>query len=111
MALPWSPDRLITCFVKNTIREFHWYSTSSWERKTAVVTGHTVLDPWLGCPAVMLCYTFESKGRSIKGRDAIPFTGLFHAQAFAHSFPRNASRTIRVNPRDSNQTRFFETDQ
>jgi len=104
-------DTLLTYLFKSSLRAFCYYKTSSWEQTTARVTGQIVLDPILGCPSVKLHYRFDSAGRSIKGGDEIPFPGVPQAKTYAESFPHNMPRMIRVNPRNPQETRFFERDQ
>jgi hypothetical protein len=111
MASLGSEDKILGYLIKSAVRAFRYYKSSSWEQTTALVTGHIVLDPCLGCPSVKLHYKFDYDGRSIKGWDVIPFTGLYKAKYYAESFTHNMPRTIRVNPRNSHETRFFEQDQ
>jgi hypothetical protein len=106
-----SPDRVLMYLVKNGIRTFHYAISSKWDRTTAFVTGNNVLDPFVGCPSVKLHYKFDSNGRSTKGSDSIPFTNLLPAKGYAQSFPHNHPVTIRVNPRNAQETHFFERDQ
>lgn len=104
-------DRILTYVVKCAVRVFRYYKTSSWEQATAVVTGQIVQDPLWGCPSVKLHYKFDYDGNSIKGWDEIPLLGLWDAKTYADSLTHNMPRTIRVNPRNPRETRFFERDQ
>jgi hypothetical protein len=106
-----SPDRILMWVIKNAVRAFHYVKSSDWERKRALVTGHNVLDPFIGCPSVKLWYTFDVQGQPIKSSDVVPFTGALHAKAYAESFPHNLPRIVRVNPKNPQETRFFERDQ
>jgi hypothetical protein len=90
---------------------FRYYKSSSWEQTTALVTGHAVLDPFLGCPSVNLYYKFDLDGHMIKSSDVIPVHSRAHARYYAESFSQNLPRKIRVNPKDPTETRFFEVDQ
>lgn len=105
-------DKILMYSFKSTLRLIYDFETSKWTRVNAVVTGHIVHDPiWWGCPTVKLHYKFNSEGRSIKGSDAIPFLGLLQAKTYAESFPHNLQRIIRVNPKNHEETHFFERDQ
>jgi hypothetical protein len=70
-----------------------------------------VLDPLFGCPSVKLFYKFDFEGHSTKGSDVIPFSDVLRAKAYAERFPHNLPRTVRVNPENPQETRFFEWDQ
>jgi hypothetical protein len=106
-----SPDRALMYLVMSVVRMFRYYKTSGWEQATAMVTGHTVLDPCLGCAWVKLFYKYDSSEGPAKGWDLIPFQGALHAKYYAESFSHNMARTIRVNPSNPKETRFFERDQ
>src|SRR5712675_1254009 len=93
-----SPDQFLMYLIKSAVPACYYSQSSSWERTTAHVTGHAVLDPFLGCPFLKLFYKFESNGHPIKGSDLIPFIGLYHAKYYGDSFPHNLPRTIRVDP-------------
>jgi hypothetical protein len=56
-------------------------------------------------------YKFDYDGRSIKGGDVIPLSGVPQAKTYAESFTHNMPRIIRVNPKNPHETRFFEQDQ
>ena len=49
-------DLVVTYFLKSTVRAFLYVMSSGWERTTAIVTGQVILEPFLGCPSVKLCY-------------------------------------------------------
>jgi hypothetical protein len=104
-------DTLLTFSVKSALRVFCYYKSSNWEQTTARVTGQMVLDPIFGCPSVKLHYKFDYAGRSTKGSDLIPFPGTPQAKMYATSFTHNMMRIIRVNPKNPQETRFFEHDQ
>jgi hypothetical protein len=105
-------DKILMCSFKSTLRLFYYFESSKWERVKALVTGHLVNDPiWWGCPTVKLHYRFDSEGHPIKGWDVIPFLGLPQARTYAESFPHNLPRIIRVNPKNPQETHFFERDQ
>lgn len=104
-------DRIAMYLIMSAVRALRYYKSSNWEQATALVTGHIVLDPCLGCPSVKLHYKFDFNGHSTNGWDVIPFTWVLGAKAYAESFPHNLPRAIRVNPRNPQETRFFERDQ
>jgi hypothetical protein len=97
--------------IKNAIRVFLYYRSSGWKRTIALVTGHAVFEPCFGCPSVKLFYKFDSEGHSTKSWDVIPFSGVLRAKAYVKSLPHNLPRTVRVNPENPQETRFFEWDQ
>jgi hypothetical protein len=105
-------DKILMCSFKSVLRLSYDFESSKWDRVTALVTGHIVNDPiWWGCPTVKLFYRFDAEGRSIKGWDVIPFLGLPQARTYAESFSHNLPRIIRVNPKNPEETHFFEQDQ
>jgi hypothetical protein len=105
-------DKILACSCKNALRLFRYFESSKWGRVNALVTGHIVNDPiWWGCPTVKLHYKFYAEGRSIKGWDVIPFVFLPDARAYAESFTHNLPKIIRVNPKNPQETHFFERDQ
>jgi len=106
-----SLDEVLTYLFKSTLRGYRHYKSSSWERTTAQVTGQIVLLPIWGCASVKLHYKFDFDGHSIKSWDLIPFRFRSDAKSYAESSPHNLPRTIRVNPKDPQETLFFEFDQ
>ena|ERR1035437_3163976 len=104
-------DKLLTYSFKSALRVFHYFESYKWERARALVTGQVVLYPIWGCSSVKLHYRFDSEGRSIKGWDVIPFPALPQAKTYADSFSHNLPRIVRVNPKNSQETHFFELDQ
>jgi hypothetical protein len=97
--------------LKSTIRGFHFFKSYGWVRAKASFTNWTVKDPVWGCSSVKLRYKFESNGRSITGSDEKPFYMRFHAKTYAESLSRDLHPIIRVNPKNPQNTRFFELDQ
>jgi hypothetical protein len=104
-------DIFLVYFFKCAIRVFYFFESFSWERTEAKVTGRVVLNPDWGCSSVRLHYRFISNGHSIKSQDVIPFCMLWHSKTYAESFTHNLPRTIRVSPKNPQETRFFERDQ
>jgi hypothetical protein len=104
-------DILLTYLFKGAMRMFYYFQSAKWERTTALVTGQVVLNPIWGCPSVKLHYRFVSNGRSTKGWDVIPALWRPEARDYAGSFRHNHPVTIRVNPKNSQETHFFERDQ
>jgi len=98
-------------FFRSIIRVFDYLKTSRWERTTASITDKTVLDPFWGCASVELRYRYDSSLGPAEGLDRIPFQGRSFAAYYADSFTHNMPRTIRVNPENPKETRFFERDQ
>jgi hypothetical protein len=112
MAVWGAPDDLLAFLIKSAVRAFRYFKSSTWERKAAVVTGKIVQDPiWWGYPSVKLHYRFDSNGLSTKGWDVIPALSLLEARNNAESFRHNLPVTIRVNPKNPQETHFFERDQ
>jgi hypothetical protein len=104
-------DKLLTYSFKSALRVVHYFESSKWERTEAQVTSQVVLYPIWGCSSVKLHYRFDSKGRLIKGWDVIPFPALPQAKYYAESFSHNLPRIVRVNPKNPQETHFFERDQ
>ena len=104
-------NRAAMFLIKSAIRAFCYYKSSSWQKSKALITGHVVLDPWLGCPSVKLHYKFDFNGHQTKGWDVIPCMNTWEARSYAESFPHNLPGIIRVNPQNPQETRFFERDQ
>jgi hypothetical protein len=111
MAALGSPDRVLMYLIKSVVRVFHYFRSSNWERTRALVTSHIVLDPFLGCASVKLFYKYDSNKGPAIGWDLIPFQGALHAKYYAESFTHNLPRIIRVNPKNTQETHFFERDQ
>jgi len=93
------------------VRLFYYFKTTKWQRTTAFVTGQIIVDPAWGFPSVKLHYRFDSNGSSIKGSDLLPCHFGTDAKGYAKSFRHNHPVTIRVNPKNSQETRLFERDQ
>jgi hypothetical protein len=104
-------DKILVCSFRSALRVVHYFESSKWERAKALVTGQVVLYPIWGCSSVKLHYRFYADGHWIKGWDVIPFLWLTEARTYAKSFPHNLSRIIRVNPKNPQETHFFERDQ
>jgi len=104
-------DTPLTFLVKSAMRVFYYFQSTKWERTTGFVTGQVVLDPIWGCPSVKLHYRFNSNGHSTKSWDVIPALSIIEARNNAASFPHNHPVTIRVNPKNAQETHFFERDQ
>jgi hypothetical protein len=111
MAAFGSADRVLMYLVKSAVRAFYYFKSSDWVRTRALVTGHTVSDLCLGAPDLKLFYKYDSSEGPAKGSDLIPFQSRPHAKYYAESFPHNLPRIIRVNPKNPQETRFFERDQ
>lgn len=104
-------DIMLTFLFKITVRALHFFRSLKWERCTAMITGQIVQAPEWGCPSVKLFYRFNSNGFTIKGWDEIPFYSRNHASYYANSFSHNLPRIVRVNPRNPQESQFFEKDQ
>ena len=111
MAALGSPDRVLMYLIKNVVRAFHYFMSSNWKRTRALVTGHIVSDPFFGCPSLKLFYKYDSSEGPSKGSDLIPFLSRPHAKYYADSFTHNLPRIIRINPKNTQETHFFELDQ
>jgi len=61
--------------------------------------------------AIVLLLREFQMGASKRSGYAIPFLGLWKAKGYAESFSHNMPRIIRVNPKNPQETRFFEQDQ
>jgi hypothetical protein len=104
-------DIVLTFSVKIAVRVFYYLQSARWEHTTAFVTGQVVLDPIWGCPSVKLHYRFDSNGHPTKGSDVIPALSRPEGRNYAESFPHNHPVTIRVDPKNPQETHFFERDQ
>jgi hypothetical protein len=104
-------DIILVYLFKSTVRMFHFFKSSGWERSKASFTNWTVVDPDLGCPSVKLHYEFSSNGSLTTGSDEIPFYMRWHAKTYAESLSRELHPIIRVNPKNPDETQFFESDQ
>jgi hypothetical protein len=104
-------SQLLPYLFRIALRVSYYFKTSKWERTTAFVTGQIVVDTAWGFPSVKLHYRFDSNGSFTKGWDVLPFHLGINAKAYAKSIPHNQPVTIRVNPKNSQETRFFERDQ
>jgi hypothetical protein len=104
-------DEVLTYLFKSALRTCRYYKSSSWEQTTAQVTGQIVLLPIWGCASLRLHYKFDLEGDLIKSSDVIPFRFRLDAKTYAQNLTHNVTRVIRVNPRNPQETRFFERDQ
>jgi hypothetical protein len=104
-------DIVLAFLFKSTIRAFHFFKSSKWERATALVMDRAVLDPIIGCSSVKLHYKLVSGDHSTEGWDDIPFCMRGSARAYAERLSEHSSVTVRVNPKNPQETRFFEQDQ
>ncbi len=106
-----SLDSLLMYLTKNIVRALHYIESSNWERTTAFITEHDVLNPFLGCRTVKLHYRFDFYGQPISSRDSIPVLGLLEAEDYAGNFRHNLPVIVRVNPKNPQKTQFFDVDQ
>jgi hypothetical protein len=104
-------DIVVAYLIKCTIRVFYFFQSSGWERTKATLTDCSVIDPDLGCPSVAMQYEFLSNGQMIQGSEEIPFYMRWHAKTYRESLSRGLHPIIRVNPKNPQETRFFERDQ
>jgi hypothetical protein len=104
-------DLVITFLIKITARAFLYLMSIRWKRTTAVISNQVILKPFSGCPSVKLCYRFGLNGRQIESWSKVPILTMYDAKIYADSFSHDPQRVIRVNPRDSERTLFFELDQ
>lgn len=104
-------DRILMLLVKGTIRVLRFFQTSNWERVRASVIGCRARLPTCGCPIVRVRYNVISNGHSVECRDEIPFETLLSAERYVQKFFPNMLVIVRVNPKDPQETRFFELDQ
>ena|ERR1035441_9882668 len=100
-------DLVVTYFLKSTVRAFLYVMSSGWERTTAIVTGQVILEPFLGCPSVKLCYKFDLNGQVINSWNKVPLPTMYDARTYAASFSHNMPRIIRVNPKNPQETRII----
>jgi hypothetical protein len=104
-------DLVITFFLKITARAFLYLRSIRWKRTAAFVTGTIILEPFLGCPSVKLCYRFDLNGHEIESWSKVPMSTMYDAKTYAGSFSHAMPRVIRVNPKNPERTLFFELDQ
>ncbi len=104
-------DIVLMYSLRSALRVFYYVQSLTWERVRALVIGQGVQKPLWGCPYVILHYKLDSAGGPSKGSDVHPFIGEPQAKAWAESFPQDFPVTIRVNPKNPEETRFFEWDQ
>jgi hypothetical protein len=100
----------LICTLRNVLRIFLYFESSKWDRVTALVTG-CAIDEHFWYAAARLHYKFDYLGSAVKASDVCTFIGKYSAQDWAATFPHNFPVTIRVNPKNTQQTRFFEADQ
>jgi len=102
-------DIFLVFLFKCVVRSVHFFGSSDWKRSTAFVKNWAVLDPIWGCPSVKVRYVLE--GSSIESQDEIPFlfrgSARQYAERFSHTFPV----TVRINPKNPDERRFFDEDQ
>lgn len=104
-------DIFLAYVVRGVIRVFLYFSTGNWSRSMALILRARELGPGWGCTSVKLDYRFNLNGVEMEGSDIKPFLSGWHSSSHAKSFTHNVPRTIRVNPKNPQQTHFFEMDQ
>lgn len=104
-------DLVITFFFRVMVRAFLYLTSIRWTRTTALLTGHTVIEPLWGCPSVKLSYRFDISGHAIEGCSKVPKLTTYFAKAYSGSFSPNMPKVIRIDPQNTGRTLFFEMDQ
>lgn len=104
-------DEIVTYTFKGLLRLYSYYTSYRWKRVSATFVDQELLSPILGCASVKLHYKFDVDGKVMEGADTIPFPTRIDARSYARSFTHNHPQTIRVNPMNPLETRFFEQDQ
>jgi hypothetical protein len=104
-------DIVVGYLFKSAIRVFHFVRSSNWKRTKASLTDWTAVDPGWGCPSVKLYYEFVAEERLNEGWDEVPFYMRWHAKTYMESLSQGLEPMIRVNPKNPQETQFFELDQ
>ncbi|HMH14392.1 MAG TPA: hypothetical protein VK578_14930 [Edaphobacter sp.] len=104
-------DIFIAFVIKSAIRDRAFIRSERWSHTAARVVGVVLLDPGLGCPSVGVDYEVISNGRTLKGREEIPFFYLRKAKRYVELLSDNPVVIVRVNPNNPEEMRFCETDQ
>lgn len=104
-------DLVISFMFRITARAFSYLRTIRWKLITAVLTHHSIHEPFLGCPSLELSYKFEMDGHQIESSSKVPMLTMGYAERYAATFSENKPLGVRVDPRNSKRTMFFESDQ
>ncbi len=104
-------DIFLVFFFKVSIRILHYVESIRWVRCKASFTNWIVIDPGWGCPSVRVHYELIFNESPFSGLDEAPFLTHWRAKTYAQSLSRDLHPIIRLNPKNPQQTRFFELDQ
>lgn len=104
-------DIVLAYLFKSLVRAFRFIKSMRWDRKTGSLIDFMVLDPFMGCPSVMVHYKVISNDRSKEGRNEIPFCFRRSAKQYAPKLSSNLPVTVRVNPNNPEEMQFFAFDQ
>jgi hypothetical protein len=104
-------DIFLMFFVKAAIRTFRFIRSERWVRTVARILDVTLLDPDMGCPLIRVDYQVIFDDQTLSGREEIPYCFRWSAKQYAQLLSRNPILTVRVNPDNPEEMRFFELDQ
>jgi hypothetical protein len=104
-------DILLVYLYKASIRLFHFFQSRKWDRVVASLTGWTVVRPFWGGPLLKVNYEFMVDGQLIIGQDEFSFFMPLQTMSYAKSLSRGLPSIIRVNPKNTHETRYFDHDQ
>lgn len=104
-------DIIIDFLVRSFVRCFRFFRSMRWNRGTASIIEAAVSDPAFGCPVVKVSYKAIVDGGDEEGKEEIPFCFSGSASEYAQKVSGYRSVVIRVNPRNSTNIRFFDSDQ
>lgn len=104
-------DIIIDFLVRSFVRCFRFFRSIRWTRGTASIMEAAVSDPAFGCPIVKVRYKAAAGDGYEEGKEEIPFCFSGSAREFAEKVSGYRSVVIRVNPRNSTNIRFFDSDQ
>ena len=104
-------DIFLMYFFRACIRLVRYFKSSKWDRTVASLTGWTVVRPFWGGPLLKVNYEFMADGHLITGQDEFSFAMPLQTKSYAKSLSRGLPSIIRVNPKNPNETRYFDRDQ
>jgi hypothetical protein len=104
-------DIFVVYLFRASIRLFRFFESRKWDRVVASLTDWTLVNPFWGGPSLKVRYEFVVRGRSIAGQDEFSFAMPLQTKSYAKSLSRGLPSLIRVNPKNPNETRYFDRDQ
>jgi len=104
-------DLVISWMFRISVRFVLYWWTVRWKLLTAELTHHSIHEPFWGCPSFELSYKFAMDGHQIESSSKVPMMTMYYARKYAEGFSEKMPIGVRVDPKNSKRTMYFELDQ